>query len=275
MSSEDPLEGTRFALDRVGREKGEMRLIARAAAILRSLADHPSGMSLGELAKSTGLARATVQRVVGALEAERLVASTTNAYSIRLGLEIARLASFVQSDARELLRPFAEDVLRRVQETVDVTVVDGQSAIVIEQLASPQSLRVVSHVGRPLPIHCTASGKAHLAQMDTEQRRVLLNPTLQRCGPNTKTSVDDVLDEVAGSIDRGYFLDVEEYAEGVCAIAIDVPLSRSANYAIAVSMPAQRFAANAQTYTAMLLDVRAAIGTALKRSASGFAAPRF
>jgi DNA-binding IclR family transcriptional regulator len=158
-----------------------------------------------------------------------------------------------------LLRPFAEDILRRVQETVDVTVVDERSAIVIEQLASPQSLRVVSHVGRPLPIHCTASGKAHLGQMDIAQRRALLNSPLERFGPNAKTSVDDVLDEIATSHDRGYFVDVEEYAEGICAIAIDVPLGGSSNYAIAVSMPAPRFATNAETYIRILLDVRAAI----------------
>ena len=71
-------------------ERAEMRLIGRAAAILRALADQPRGSSLGEIAKATGLARATVQRIVGALEAERLVSSNTRAGSVRLGRSRAR-----------------------------------------------------------------------------------------------------------------------------------------------------------------------------------------
>ena len=53
-----------------------MRMISRAALILRALGEHPSGLSLGRIAKETGLARATVQRLVGALAAERLVCTT-------------------------------------------------------------------------------------------------------------------------------------------------------------------------------------------------------
>ena len=47
-------------------QRNEIRLIARAASILRALAEEPSGLSLGQIAKQTGLARATVQRLVGA-----------------------------------------------------------------------------------------------------------------------------------------------------------------------------------------------------------------
>jgi IclR family acetate operon transcriptional repressor len=252
-----------------GKEKGEMRLIARASAILRALADQPGGASLGDLAAATGLARATVQRIVDALEVERLVSAGAGAGALRLGLEISRLASFVQSDARRLLRPFAEDLLRRVQETVDITILDGSSVIVIDQLPSQQSLRVVSHVGRPLPFHATASGKAHLAQMDPARRQTLLDRPLERHSANTKTLSSALLDEIRGSLQIGYFVDDQEYADGICALAIPAPLA-GGNFALALSMPTHRFAANLERYAQAILDVRSALSAAIDRGAGDF-----
>ncbi|WP_113772160.1 helix-turn-helix domain-containing protein, partial [Escherichia coli] len=53
-------------------DKG-IQVISRAASILREVVANPDGMSLGQLATATGLARSTVQRIVDALEMEFLV----------------------------------------------------------------------------------------------------------------------------------------------------------------------------------------------------------
>ena len=239
-----------------GREKGEMRLIARSAAILRALAEHPMGTSLGELAKATGLARSTVQRLVDALAIERLVTTGRAANSIKLGLEISRLASFVQSGPRERFRPIMEELMRRVQETVDLTILDDEGAvIVIDQLSSNYSLRVVSHVGQRIPLHSSASGKAHLAQLPLAERRALLEPSIVKLTSRTRVDMGEILADIEDSARRGYFVDDEEYAEGVCALAIEAPLP-GGNFAIAIPVPAHRFASHRQAYTQQLLEVR-------------------
>ncbi len=252
------------------KEKGEMRLIARAAAILRALADRPTGASLGELAKATGLARSTVQRVVDALAVERLVSAAANASGIKLGVEIARLAAFVQSGPREQFRPYMDELMSRVQETVDLTILDDSGAVVvIDQLASTYSLRVVSHVGQRLPLIGSASGKAHLAQLDPGERRALVAPAVSRLTARTRTDVADILDDIESSAQRGYFLDEEEYSEGVCAVAISAPLPGAGNFAIAIPMPASRFASCREETVRHLLTVRSALVAANRRLALG------
>ena len=262
-SDQTPPEGE---LPAAGKEKGEMRLIARAAAILRALAERPTGASLGELAKATGLARSTVQRLVDALALEGLISAGVNSASIKLGLEISRLASFVQSGPREHFRPYMEELMRLAQETVDLTILDEQgSVIVIDQLASTYSLRVVSHVGQRIPLHCSASGKAHLSQLGADERRALITPAIRRLTPNTKTDLQEILAEIEASARRGYFVDNEEYAEGVCALAIGAPSPGGGNFAIAIPIPAHRFSANREAYTQHLLELRAAMTVALGR----------
>ena len=56
---------------KMDKEAGGIQVIARAAAILRAVGRQ--GMSLGALARDTGLPRSTVQRIVDALATEHFV----------------------------------------------------------------------------------------------------------------------------------------------------------------------------------------------------------
>lgn len=222
------------------RRQGEMRLLSRAAAILRAIADHPSGLSLGQIAKETGLARATVQRLVDALEVEGLLATHELVPGVRLGVEIARMAASVHSDVVGLCRPIIERLNATVEDTVDLTMFQGGAALVIDQVLPKRTLRVVSHVGTPLPLHCTASGKAHLVQMTVKQAASHLATPLTRYTDNTTTEVEAVLREVTMNAEN-ILIDDEEFAEGVCALALPIRGLVSGNYAVAVSLPKQRF----------------------------------
>ncbi len=53
-------------------EKSGIQVIARSAAILRTLRAHPDGVNLGQTATNVDLPRSTVKRIVGALQTERL-----------------------------------------------------------------------------------------------------------------------------------------------------------------------------------------------------------
>src|SRR5262245_16686803 len=57
----------------VTNDKSQVQVIARAATILRALEEENAGLSLGQIAQRVNLARSTVQRIVAALETEKLV----------------------------------------------------------------------------------------------------------------------------------------------------------------------------------------------------------
>ena len=133
------------------------QVISRAAAVLRALAEDNSGQSLGQIAKKTDLPRTTVHRIVAALEAQQLAATTPA--GVRLGQALVRLAASAHTDVVAAARPFVEALGRRLRETVDLCVFRGQHAVSVDQFASDQELRVVAAVGTAYPIHCTAHGK--------------------------------------------------------------------------------------------------------------------
>ena len=93
-------------------EKSQVQVIARAAAILRALENENAGLSLGQIAQRVDLARSTVQRIIAALEVEKLVIAASPNGKMRLGPTILRLAASVRTDFASLARPFLVDAQR-------------------------------------------------------------------------------------------------------------------------------------------------------------------
>src|SRR5216683_304471 len=86
-------------------EKNQVQVIARAAAILRSLEDEPAGLSLAQIAQRVGLARSTVQRIVAALATEKFLIAASPTERVTLGPAIVRLAAATRIDLAARLRP--------------------------------------------------------------------------------------------------------------------------------------------------------------------------
>ena len=125
----------------VTNDKSQVQVIARAATILRALEAENAGLSLGQIAQRVNLARSTVQRIVSALEIEKLVIAATPNGRVRLGPTILRLAASVRSDFIALARPFLERLSEELHETVDLSTVGKDHLVFNDQVIGPQRLR--------------------------------------------------------------------------------------------------------------------------------------
>lgn len=197
--------------------------ISKAIAVLRAIADNQGG-SLGEIAKATGMARSTVQRMVSALNNEGFVTKNAGHQGVFLGMELARLGAKVNLNARALLMPLMEELHAQIGDNIDLTALDGDRVIVIEQIASNEDIRVISFVGREHPVHCTANGKAHLSQMSQDAALGLLAERgMARMTSHTITDPERLLAQVEAFAEFGLFIDREEYGDDACAMATTLP----------------------------------------------------
>lgn len=219
-----------------------IQVIARAAAVLRALEDEPEGLSLGQIAERVGLARSTVQRIVGALAAEQLLIAASPTAGVKLGPALIRLASSANVDVEQLLRPTMVALAQNLKETVDLSVLKGQSLVFIDQVPGAHRLRAVSAVGESFPLHCTANGKALLALLPGDEWRRHVGRSLAPLTRNTITSVDALERELQKVRERQLAFDREEHTEGISAVgcAFFDPYGRA--LAISIPVPTARFA---------------------------------
>jgi DNA-binding IclR family transcriptional regulator len=246
-----------MAVNRGTAVKSEVRngiqVIARAAAVLRSLELEPEGLSLSEIAVRVDLPRSTVQRIVAALVDERLLMSASLKARVKLGPTLVQLGAAADVGTEKIIRPVIQELSRLADETVDLSILKNGHAVFVDQIQGTQRLVAVSAVGREFPLHCTANGKAFLALLPPERRDGLLPARLERYTGSTITDrreLDAALSEVE-KIDLAY--DLEEHSVGICAVgtAFLDPLGRE--YSVSIPVPATRFDAKRRQLLSGLL----------------------
>ncbi|MCP8894651.1 IclR family transcriptional regulator [Shinella daejeonensis] len=209
-----------------------IQVIARAAAILRQLGDHPDGLSLASIAKRVGLARSTVQRIMQSLEAEGFVELSAQGHGFRLGPMLSELVYRRQADIVSEVRPLLEQLCGELGETVALCALAGRNLAAIDRCIAEQPLRVVFPLGTaPVPAHQLAAGRSIIAELPPERAKQILSEYM------SETDVSHELEAIYREKDIAR--DTSNFFAGVCSFA--VPLCTHLGlYSLAVVLPTIR-----------------------------------
>lgn len=222
-------------------EKTKIQAITKALDVLRSLENLPDGLSLSQIAKATSLPRSTVQRISATLSDQGFLVPATASTKVRLGPALLQLASSLEFDIAEIVRPFLRELGHEVQETVDLSVQRGGSVVAVDQIIGRRRLVAVSQTGDRTPLHRTAAGKALLATLPSEAARRAIERSQREHGshpPADPARLTQELDEIRRS---AIAYDREDHSAGVSAIATALPDPLGGYFAVSVSMPTSRF----------------------------------
>jgi len=168
------------------RQLSGTRSVVRAISVLKILGRSGSAYGITELGTATGLSKATVFRLVGALETEGMVARDTATGCYRLGPGLIALGASALSTTD--LRAIAHDELVRLAEetgeTATLEVMSEGEILVVDEAQGRFLFGATPEIGRCWPAHATSTGKVLLAL--TDPMPALLR--LTRFGPKTITS---------------------------------------------------------------------------------------
>jgi IclR family transcriptional regulator, acetate operon repressor len=218
---------------------GSVQSIERAFGLLETMADHDGTMGLSQLAAESGLPLPTIHRLVrtlvdlGYLRQEPSRQYVLGPRLIRLGESSSRMLSIW---ARRHLTGLVDEL----GESANLAMLDGDQIVYVAQAQSRHSMRMFTEVGRRVLPHCTAVGKAIMADMPAEQVRDILARTgMPQHTENTVTDPDEFAKQLAQSAEHGYAIDEGEQEVGVRCVAVNVP-DAPARLALSVSGPATR-----------------------------------
>lgn len=143
-------------------EDAGSKTLDRGLRLLRLIGSSPDGLTVTEMARSLGVHRAAVYRLLHTLEAHELVAKMKTGY--RIGAGAIALAGSVQPDLQSAAMPQMEQLAKEFGATATLTVRIGDEAAAIA-VAEPHDvpLHVSYRVGFRHPVTRGASGIALLA----------------------------------------------------------------------------------------------------------------
>lgn len=197
----------------------------RPLQVLDLLAQQHSGISLSALAEQLVLPKASLMRLLHALESEAYVMREPGSPAFRLGPRAASLglSTLRAASVAHRYRPLLSALVARLGETCNLTARAGDHVVYLDRVETSEPLRMTLPPGSRVPLHCTASGKLFLSQMPVVQcQELLATLDCSRKTAHTITQPDALLAEIERTRKRGIGVDNEEFISGMVAIAVPV-----------------------------------------------------
>jgi len=218
--------------------------------LLKMFRDDRADWRLAELAKATGLHRATAHRLLAALEREGMVARDSSGEGYRLGPEAIALGgrALRANGLRTAARPELETLAERTGETATLEVPDGREMLILDEVVGTALVGASALIGTRWPAHATSTGKAMLAARPPSVRRTMAGARLARLTERTLTSPTALARDLARAMQRGYATAVDELERGYAAVGAVVRDGLgNAVGAVSVGGPSARFPASRVT----------------------------
>lgn len=244
----------------MGADSGsEVQSLDRAIFILE-IVSSADGVILSEIARRAELPNSTVHRLLATLQKRGLVDHdpASGLWTVGVGLFRIGAAYLRIRKLPDIGRPVIRELLGEVGETVNLSMLDGVELVCVAQAESHAPVRAFFRLGRRLPIHASAAGKAILAASEANARRERINALdLERFTPNTLVTQKALLADLAEVGRQGFAVDDEEQTLGMRCVAAAIrgewgePVGAISISAPSVRMPPERLqSAGARVKTA-------------------------
>ncbi|WDZ83622.1 IclR family transcriptional regulator [Micromonospora cathayae] len=232
----------------------------RTLDLLELLADQPRPWALGDLARALDIPKSSLHGLLRTLTSRGWVRADDTGTRFRLGMRALRVgAAYLDGDDNvDLLAGVLDELSRRFGEAVHLGRLDGDQVVYLAKRESVHRLRLYSAIGRRLPAHATALGKALLAGHPDDAVDQLLTWPLPSLTPHTVTDRQALHAALAEVRTAGYAVDREENAEGIVCFAMAVPLATPAVDAVSISVPVTRLRPDLDT--AIVAALRDTVG---------------
>lgn len=217
--------------------------VARAFAVLRLFRDRRGDLGVGMVAKEIGLNLSTTHRIVRALVAEGYLAQNEDNERYYLGTGALLLGQAAHRDfGLDVVYPALQALAADTGESVNLGVLAGDTAVVVERIESAYPLRFTQPPGTRAPLHASSMGKALLAFNTEVERRTLKGVNrLERITEKTHPTARRLRADLDLTRARGWSTDDEESTIGVRCVGAPVCDNAGvARAAIAVQAPAVR-----------------------------------
>ena len=194
---------------------------ARTLTLMNILASCPTGLTLSQLAHRTGIARASLGRLLDSLVSEQIVVADIKGGRYSASLRVWEPAAVLMTErrVREVAFPYMVELSRAVSSQVNLTLSELPETVGVETV-STMGERVMSRLlYTRQPALANASGRVIAAFVSEEARRSMFALPRERFTTNTVTDEPALRDELAKIRANGFATNDREQDPNVSGVA--------------------------------------------------------
>jgi DNA-binding IclR family transcriptional regulator len=217
MTANEPVEN-----DLASKGTSNMRSVERAMDLLDALARHEAPVRLADLARATGLHRATALRILNTLQHRDYVSAGADGYRIGIAFLGGAHAFLVTDPTSRTATPVLQQLAETTGLTASFHVRSGYERVVVARVEGSNPLRYELPIGRRLPLFLGA-GRILAAAMDEEERRELFSAVgPMRTAQGAEVSPEEMEQILTRVREQGFYISVDERAPGTSGVSVPV-----------------------------------------------------
>ncbi|GGI93303.1 IclR family transcriptional regulator [Polymorphobacter multimanifer] len=172
-----------------GSDRDYVNSLARGLEVICAFTRSRPKMTLSEIARATGMTRATVRRFLLTLVREGYAEKDEKMFSLKPKILELGYSALSSMGILDVVQPIMNDLSRNLQESAFVAVLTGDYVTYIARATSERLVNVSITVGSRTPAHAVSTGRVLLAaEPDEMLHRYLDRVSLEKLTPNTITS---------------------------------------------------------------------------------------
>ncbi|GAB3615674.1 hypothetical protein GCM10027416_02310 [Okibacterium endophyticum] len=214
--------------------------VTRGAAVLDILAAQPNrAFSVSELSRLTQIPKSTTTNLCAALEDADFIRRGSG--GIQLSYRLAQLGNAYLKSVAEIEEFYllCRATYPRAAQTIQLGVLgDGLNVVFLARHSgtAPLNLGLASEIGRSVPAHCTATGKALLAASGVVETHLRSGgDQLVKVTPNSIGTLSMLDDELRATTARGYATELGEIVGSLRCFAAAVRTPHRSDGLIGIS----------------------------------------
>lgn len=205
------------------KEADFVQSFARGLLVIQSFDGTHRRQTSSDVARRTGLNRATVRRLLLTLEDLGYVRVEDRQYSLAPSVLRLGYAYISALRAPAIAQPFLEALSEEVNESCSMTVLDGTEVVYVARVPTHRIFSLALGVGSRLPAFMISMGRVLLAELPEDELDAVLNASdLVQATPKTIVDLLGIKRELEVARRQGWYLLDEELELGIRGVAAPI-----------------------------------------------------
>lgn len=212
----------------------------RVLDILEVLSNHKEGLSLTEISKKINSPKSTILPMLRTMVNRNFIRhnENSNLYSIGINSYLVGASYYSKDNIIDFIKKEMENIVSKTGEICQLGIRDHSSVVYVAKVDSNNTIRLISYVGKRLPLHTSALGKALLYKMPEEKIDTIIPEKLEAFTPFTLKTRKELKTYIFNEVNKEkYAYEISEASTEIACFAIPICYQDNVIAAISVSIP--------------------------------------
>lgn len=211
----------------------------RVTNILVAIAQNSGNLNFSNISKITNTPKSTLSPILKTLvELEFLILDPiSQTYSIGLSaFQIGQM--FLKNiNGLDLIKAHMRSIVEACNETCQIGINHNNEVLYLTKIECSQPIKLMSSIGRNLPLYCTGLGRALLCNYSESSIKKLYSKGMYKFTENTVIDVDKLIKIISEAKKNGITEEIGEVTSDACCIAVPIVVNNHIIAAMGVSLP--------------------------------------